>query len=183
MKPAYLLHLPGGETALFRQIDAPLNSAALRELRDYWVTLKQGSAMPSRAQFDPVDIPHLLSKLILLDVVRAPLRFRHRVIGTYITELTQRDLTGQWLLEDYYGDKFDYLFALHRKCVEDRAPIAVYGETLFRQMGWTKVEHLYLPLSEDGQTVNMLLIGCELCGEYEPLRPGEEKLLLNWQRA
>jgi len=50
--------------------------------------------MPSRADFDPVDIPRLLASTALVDVLRDPLDFRFRLLGTAIDNITSRNMRG-----------------------------------------------------------------------------------------
>jgi hypothetical protein len=54
-----------------------------REALAYWEGKLSGRPMPTRRDFDPVfEIPHLLPWIMLVDVLREPLDFRYRLIGT-----------------------------------------------------------------------------------------------------
>lgn len=53
-----------------------------RLLFDYWDKIRGDFPMPSRADFDPVDIPRLLPFIGLTDIVLPGPRFRYRVVGT-----------------------------------------------------------------------------------------------------
>lgn len=56
-----------------------------------------------RADFDPIDVPRLLPNLWLFDVLRDPLDFRYRVVGTNIVASMNFDPTGK-TLSDVYPD-------------------------------------------------------------------------------
>src|SRR5947207_671126 len=48
----------------------------------YWLRIRGGRLMPSRADLDPVAIPDLLPCVMLIDVLREPLDFRFRLLGS-----------------------------------------------------------------------------------------------------
>lgn len=116
--------------------------------------------MPRRADIDPIDIPKLLPDLMLVDV-RPAGRYRYRLIGTENAEAHGVHATGRYLDEVLPGSEYKaHVLGLYDKCVEVRRPL--YSECLFlsphdrRPERQTKV--LFLPLSEDGTTVNQVLV-------------------------
>ena len=62
------------------------------ELFAYWRSLFPEDGLPGRQHFDPVDVPHLLRMLFLVDIVRGgkKIRFRYRLLGTDITSRAGR---------------------------------------------------------------------------------------------
>ena len=120
--------------------------------------------MPARSDFDPVEMVPLLPPLYLVDVVSEPdadaLRFRYRLIGTSIVALLGRDSTGKWADEALHGDKIVGIRDLFTLLSTARLPVAIKGFIFFiRDKNWVFVEGLLLPLSADGKTVNMILVG------------------------
>lgn len=143
-------------------IDHPL----LRQLYGYWDDKRGDRAMPARRDLDPLDIPGLLRHLILLDVTHDPLRFQVRLYGTEVTELRGHDLTGRYL----YEGKTTAIGAQTRPwnvaTVETRRPHYVTGP--YTDISDSRIgtfHRLGLPLSEDGEQVDMLMIG--LVREWE----------------
>jgi len=135
-------------------------SARLRELVTYWNARRAGRTMPARADIDPVDIPHLLRSLRLIDVERAPrLAFRYRVVGTESVRRMRRDITGQHIDESVFGAHAAEVFHAHAYVVTEAA--AVGGMTRSRWPGteWTIVEWVILPLGADHRTADRLLVG------------------------
>lgn len=72
-----------------------------QELFAYWRSIFPVKGWPGRQHFDPVDIPHLLRMLALVDVVRdnGTVRYRFRLLGTDLTTRAGRDMTGRWMEE------------------------------------------------------------------------------------
>lgn len=130
----------------------------LVRLYRHWETVRGTRAMPSRAEFDPLALPDLLGNLILIDVLREPLRFRYRLIGSRLTERVRRDMTGRFfdeVPEPLYRER---LYSWHGGVAEERAPRA--GTTARRLLErWEPYEILTLPLSADGTNVDMTLTG------------------------
>jgi hypothetical protein len=130
----------------------------LVRLYRHWDEVRRGRSMPSRADVDPLSLPQLLGNLILIDVLREPLRFRYRLIGTRLTERIRRDMTGKFfddIPEPVYRDR---LYSWHGGVVAEKTPRG--GVTARRLLDrWEPYEILTLPLSTDGVEVDMTLTG------------------------
>lgn len=59
----------------------------------YWRE-RAGAAFPSRRDIDPVDIPHLLSHLLLTDAEHGGMSFRVRLAGTGLNDANGGELSG-----------------------------------------------------------------------------------------
>jgi hypothetical protein len=131
----------------------------LKQLYAYWLAKKGTRRAPSRADIDPLEIAPLLPYVALVDVERAPLRFRYRLIGTEIVRNVGDDFTGRYL------DSFTRLsnrdaMAAEFACVADTAEPAVSLWDYSRADGrHVRYERLVLPLMGDGATVDMLFGG------------------------
>jgi hypothetical protein len=123
-----------------------------------------GGGLPGRRHLDPIDIPELLPNIWMVDVKRgaqtdAGLRFRFRLVGTEIVKFTGRDMTGFWLDQVYPDYEHSEAFRNHKAVAES-------GRPGYRKSGvisnptrhHIEAERLYLPLAEDGETVDILLI-------------------------
>lgn len=126
---------------------------------DYWRSKCADRFAPARADIDPVDLPRILPRIMLADVesdASGAIDFRYRLSGTGIgnvhgfdpTALRPTDLTppiyGQLIHEHY------------RTVVERRQPLAhvIVLVTNKKQRSYARI---ILPLSADGETVNMLM--------------------------
>lgn len=136
-------------------------SAPLRDLYAYWNERRAGRPMPSRADLDPVDIPRLLPTLILFDVEPGTQRLKARLVGTRIVEMYGNDYTGQYLDEIDFGDRRKAILHDYMTCYRSRT-MYVSEHTFWttRNISY-RVERLILPLSDDGETVSMLLSGLD----------------------
>ena len=131
----------------------------LREVFRYWSGKKRGRGLPSRTDLDPMEIPHLLQNIGLVDVIGDPPRFRFRLIGTAITHAMGRELTNRFLDElPLEREYVDHLLSLYRTVVEERRP--VYSEGAFVGMPYKaswRAHRLLLPLSADDSRIDMIL--------------------------
>src|SRR5512135_2054733 len=71
----------------------------VRRLYDYWQSIKPPGRLPGRQDLVPEDIAPLWSRAWMLDVFRAPLRYRYRLCGTETVRSLGREVTGEWLDE------------------------------------------------------------------------------------
>jgi hypothetical protein len=147
-------------TACDVAVASPITEARLCQAHDYWRRKAAGRAMPRRGDIDPIEIPQMLPDVMLVDVLPDG-RYRYRLIGTENTQAHGINATGRFLDEVLPGPEYkDHVIALYDECVGSRR--ALYSECLFmspRQRAperHTKV--LFMPLSEDGDSVNMVFV-------------------------
>jgi hypothetical protein len=129
----------------------------LKDLLDFWQSKRRGHPMPARADFDPLDLRAHLGHLMLVDVERARLRFRYRLVGTKITEIIKRDVTGRYFEEIYTGRLLVDLIGAFSKVVATRAPLRIYSTTGHPRNDVYLYDCVLLPLSADGESVTMIL--------------------------
>lgn len=140
-------------------ISDTIHHPKLLALYAYWNKIRGNRDMPSRADFDPVDIPHLLPNIILIDVERDPLRFRIRLYGTAIGSLRGRDLTGHYLDEPKVSNIVDLAVQANTELVENRQPSYIHAPYPHYTGKFGHFYRLALPLSANGTDVNMILAG------------------------
>lgn len=126
----------------------------------YWRKKAAGRAMPSRADIDPTEIPRLLPDVMLVERLAGG-RYRYRLIGTENARAHGVNATGRFLDEVLPGpDYAAHVLALYDECVGTRR--ALYSECLFFPPGRHEPERhtkvLFMPLSPDGMTVNMIFV-------------------------
>jgi PAS domain len=153
--------LPLGHHAL-PSVDMPnpITDPRLQGALDYWRRKSGGKLLPSRADIDPIDIPTLLPHVMLVEVLSSG-RYRYRLIGTENTEAQGVHATGRYLDEVLPGPEYKaHVLGLYDECVRSRR--ALYSECLFiSPQDRTPERHIkvvFLPLSEDGLTVNQILV-------------------------
>lgn len=143
------------------QLDSPVPEGAhddIRALYEYWCGLTPNGEMPGRQHFDPLDIPHLLPNIWLLEIHREPLRFWRRVVGSRIEEFAGRNLTKGWVAERLGEERLSGVHKNLTKVVESGQPSWRRGKSLiYFEKNFTDLERLYLPMASDGETVDMIL--------------------------
>jgi hypothetical protein len=143
-------------------VDLCIESPKLRRLYQDWLDRTRGREMPSRKDFDVLDLEYILGNLNLLDVLCAPLRFRFRVHGSHAVERLGFDLTGK-TVDDYPDAEYrDMLKGYYTEVVKARLPIRVLRDPYHLRERVVRWEALILPLSADGRRVDMLLVGISL---------------------
>jgi hypothetical protein len=138
---------------------SPKNQSVL----EYWAAKAGARAMPSRVDLDPViDLPKLTLHMFLVDVERGATRFRFRLVGTGVVDHVGRDMTGKYLDElfdhekHYIEVKEDYLDVVRLRAPR-RALVRFFSD--LRGMV-ANYERLLLPLSDDGERINLLFGSC-----------------------
>lgn len=131
----------------------------LRRLYEYWVEKRGERDMPARANIDPLDITYIVGNVIMVDVIEGdPLRFRIRLHGTNLAQRVGYELTGKMLDELPINDfralaqqSFSWV-ANKRQPLHSRRDQIIDGR-------FAKYETVIMPLSDDGERVNRLLVG------------------------
>ncbi len=138
----------------------PFTDPRLAEIYRYWRSKAPVPAMPRRADIDPIEIPKLLPDVMLVDVV-AEGRYRYRLIGTENAQAHGMVATGRYLDDVLPGREYkSHVIALYDECVQQRR--ALYSECLFlspeRHAPERHTKVLFMPLSENGASVNMVFV-------------------------
>jgi hypothetical protein len=94
-----------------------------RDLYDYWHACAQSRPLPSRYDIDPVDIPHLLPGLSLLDTGPELETLRYRLAGTRVREIYGTEITGRSVFNNGLLHKPDYWRSVYYKVVCERQPM------------------------------------------------------------
>ena len=145
---------PGTNVAdMWHRIEHPI----LQRMYRYWDAKRGGRRYPSRADIDPMDFKFALGRVSLVDVLRDPLRFRYRIVATQLTEHLGYEMTGKLADEIPEPDVRDYTILGYTRAVAAESAVHDAGEIVVDRRRWT-MESLFLPLSTDGSTIDMLLV-------------------------
>lgn len=149
-------------------------SENLKALPAYW---RGKGQRPSRADIDATEIPLLLKNILIVDVLRAPLRFRYGLVGTLVTQMVGRDVTGREVDEHLYGDTAPFVHGAYKTVVDRAAPMYSTGHIVFDDGATVGTEVIMVPLF-DADVVDKLLLGLDF-----PTRPkyGPERSIRAFQ--
>lgn len=134
------------------QVDDP----RLKEAYRYWDGLRGGRFAPAYAEVDPLDIPKLLSCLLITEVEHGPQgrRYRYRLCGTEVEQHFGSSMRGRYIDSLMLGPYLTYIQGLYDRVVEQRS--AIYTVSTYHQKA-LDTKRLMLPLSSDGATVDTVL--------------------------
>jgi hypothetical protein len=137
-----------------------LEHPTLAFLHDYWNAKRGDRAMPSRGDLRASDLKEHLGWVLLMDVMPGALDFRYRLIGTLVTQYWLKDSTGKTVNEAFEesGPMVQKaVLSVFRKCARDKCVVRSYGDAGWLPGGFERFDSIYMPLSDDGETVNHLL--------------------------
>ena len=128
----------------------------LQRVRTYWAERRQGRFAPRRGDIDPADLVAVLPRIMLADVVAEPLDFRYRLSGTAISDVHHKNMTGKSPRDLMPAAYAALIHGHYCEAVRRREPLLhlILLDTVERSRSYAR---LLLPLSEDGNTVTMLL--------------------------
>jgi hypothetical protein len=129
-------------------------------LRAYWERKRGSRAMPSRAEVSPAELKDHLGWVMIVEVLPGARDFRYRLIGTLVTQYFSADATGKTVMEAFApnGEAVaKSVNSVFRKCARDKVIMRTAGNANWLSDGMEEFEAIYLPLSEDGETVSHIL--------------------------
>lgn len=126
----------------------------------YWEKARGARFAPCRADILPSQFRSHLRHMQFIDVVddgTGALRFRYRMIGTKLVEVFGSEFAGKFV-EDLFGaEKCDALNTLYQEVCSARRPVFVHCHYRAPKGLVFKSDRLYFPLSEDAETVTMIM--------------------------
>jgi hypothetical protein len=137
-----------------------LQHPVLAFLKNYWDRKRGARAMPSRADVKPGELKEHLGWIILLDALPDIQDFRFRTVGTRVTQYFLAEATGKTISEVFgpYGeDAVNGVLAIHKKTAQGKLPVRAHGGAGWLGRSFLDFDALFLPLSDDDETVNMVL--------------------------
>lgn len=141
-----------------QEIDRP-SSAALTELVAYWESKRHGAALPTRSAIEPTEIPRLLSKVFLVEVLDGGEDFRYRLAGTEVDSLHGQSLSGKRVGDISSPEVASLVRRQYQEAVAAAAPSCHAIRVLAEDGKYWSYERVLLPLTTDGRTISLLLGG------------------------
>ncbi len=153
-----------GETTMTDSLDVGIealspdrvNSDRLSRLFRFWKDIRGTQELPSRADFSPEQLGFILGQVTIVDVLRDPLNFRYRLIGTRLEEAGRRGDQGKTLDQvepPAYRNMIRQTFC---QVVDFRQPLCQHISYLHHQ-NLASCEQLILPFSTTGTEVEVLV--------------------------
>ena len=130
----------------------------IQAMVDYWRKKAGLRRMPSRADIEPGDIKAFLPRLTLVDVVPDDRRFVYRLVGTEEVASRGRDPTGRSVAEAFFGGSAEETLSYYEYVARHAEPYCYRGDYHAPDGALEKQDVIFLPLSADGENVNMILV-------------------------
>jgi hypothetical protein len=148
---------PEDDAKLRAEVLGPVTIPDLHRLYDYWQARRKDGRLPSRADIDPVELPFVLGDLLLVDVLRDPLRFRYRLIGSNIVHPPEMDMNGRFVEEHPDVEFRKQALSVYTQVATTARPLSIRHDAIMDKR--VRRHHtLLLPLASDGATVDMILV-------------------------
>jgi hypothetical protein len=139
--PEWLAEMPPEIDALYR----------------YWDEKRGSRRMPRRADLDPADLKVYLPSILLVDVVPDSRLYVYRLVGTREVKMRGNDPTGKPVMDNTFRDRAQAL-RNYDHVVLSRAPHVDATPTTSVDREWLDMETIFLPLSEDDNEVDKILV-------------------------
>lgn len=133
-------------------------SADVKAIYRYWVLKHQGDRLPRRADIDPLEFPRLLPHITIVEVVPDERRYVYRLVGTKDVEVRGQDPTGKSVLDGFFGPSVEDALHCYDTVVKTRQPHYDDEPYVTLDRRYSDDETLFLPLSDDGENVNRILV-------------------------
>lgn len=136
------------------------NDPILVRLFGYWDGKRGDRLMPRRADIDPVEMRGLVTNVMLYDVVTPGSVYRIRLVGQAIVDFVGVNTTGQLAQHTMPPDAAQRIIEILTSVTTKRAPRFRAGHAYWhKDKSYRKFEGCFLPLSADGEAVDMILSG------------------------
>ncbi|MBV8538926.1 MAG: PAS domain-containing protein [Alphaproteobacteria bacterium] len=124
----------------------------------YWQRLRGPRRMPSRKDFDPLDIPDILPYVMLIDVLREPLDFRFRLLGSGHDQIVACNYKGMRFSELAHLRRGNSLWDEYERVAVEGVPLRSLVRYIGTDPSIRRIEHCLMPLSSDGELVDMIFV-------------------------
>ncbi|TNE64276.1 MAG: PAS domain-containing protein [Alphaproteobacteria bacterium] len=141
--------------------DCRADDPVLEQLLSYFESRTRGRRLPCRADFNPADLKPLLPEIcILLPVYgeEGVLKdIKVQLMGTEVASF-YGEVTGSSALAHASPEISSRILMSCSTCIERRHPIVSVSHTLSEEKNYLSVGVIYIPLSDDGKTIDRLFL-------------------------
>lgn len=126
---------------------------------DYWRSKCVGGKIPARGDIDPAVLKNHLPMMTLTEASGEPerKRFQCRLAGTGFWDLFNDEIQGRYIDELPLGDRVDYWHRILTRVMKNRRPAAGVTRPGTPYGGHLAQFWIRMPLSSNGNDVNMIL--------------------------
>lgn len=133
------------------------SSARLKLVYEYWLLIRGDRNMPSRKDFDPAKVVKALPGIGMVDVLRDPVDFRYRLIGTDIDYHSEQSHTGQLISEIPSRAAPNTVWQNLIEICNSKQPSGRSVPYVGPHSEFLETRQIALPFSNDGENVDMVM--------------------------
>ena len=130
----------------------------IAEIYSIWLTWGDAGKLPSRSDFDPIDLVKFLPNVCLVDVDYQNRDFIYRLLGTAAVEFRRSDPTGLSVKDNFIGESYERAWKSYCIVVDRRSFLYDFSTSLSPSGFSITDETIFLPLSNDGERVDMIFV-------------------------
>lgn len=139
-------------------------SERARELLAYWQAHRGAEGLPDRSAFDPIALRPYLGYLLVADAEPPagkdkPRRFRYRLIGTDLAEVSGRDMSGRYFDDIYDPTALKEMRYCFGWVIDNRRPARVYGTLRHAGRAFVNFDGIFMPVSIGGTGIANQVVG------------------------
>jgi hypothetical protein len=137
---------------------SPVHSKLLA-LEQYWKDNCPADGLPGRSHFNAERMIPWLPHICIVDAIRAPLRFRFRLMGSGCIRYAGADHTGKWIDECVSEPDRNEVLTPFIECIDGLGPVYKSGIRNMTGSAKSSVDRLFLPCTNDGMSTNLIVMG------------------------
>lgn len=157
-----LTAVPPASAAFSLALPGYPQSALLNEAHAYWLDRRAAAEMPSWAAMNTARFDAMRPQSLLFAVECDPLDFRYLEIGSRMAAISNADNTGRRISELSHQRPPSRVWEHFTAALEARAPVKGALPYVGRSRDIGGAFQIVLPLADDGETVDRLLICVDL---------------------
>jgi len=125
----------------------------------YWEAKRGARFAPSRSDLSAREAKHFLPHLQIFEILEDGLAYRPRLIGTSAVAQIGEDSTGQLFDSSSTRAVVHRVLRAHCWVLKHRKPLRTFAKrTAMEGRDFLAHETIFLPLSSDGETIDMMAI-------------------------
>lgn len=132
-------------------------TAATLAFYDYWDGKRAGRAMPARADLDPIEMKAWLPGIQLIDVHENPRRLVYRLVGEVEVEMRGFSHAGREVADAFFAVSQEEALRNYNLVIDRKTMVYDWARYKTASGFHVSQETIFLPLSDDGVTVNKVI--------------------------
>jgi hypothetical protein len=136
-----------------------ISDPRLKSLYGYWSDKKGARSLPARRDIDPLEMKDWLGNLMLIEFPGDITTYRIRLDGTNLEHYYGSRRTGRGIETMTSEEERELVLDHYRPVLEKGRPAYIESEFVNSDGVFSRQAKLILPLSSDGDRVDMVLVG------------------------